>query len=139
MRTVFSLLICGAVLGVSLGVATHTVRADKAFRDEFLAKYVKADSSDPKERAFAEACDKAKCSICHEGKSKKNRNAYGKALGKLLSRESDKENKPKIRAALDKVAAMNSDPDDPKSPKFGDLIKEGKIPGSKPKEGNTLL
>ena len=134
MRTAISVLLCGAVLGASLGLPARTVRADKAFRDEFIAKYVKVDGSDAKDKAFAEACDKAKCNICHEGKSKKNRNAYGKALGKFLSRESDTDNKPKIRAALDTVAAMSSDPDNPNSAKFGDLIKEGKLPGSKRKK-----
>jgi cytochrome c2 len=114
---------------VSLGTAT--AKGDKAFRDEFIAKYVKPDSTDAREKAFAAACEKAKCNICHEGISKKNRNAYGKELAKLLKRERDKDDKPKIQAALDKVAAMKPDP---KSPTFGELIKAGRLPGGEPKE-----
>jgi hypothetical protein len=112
-------------------------KADKAFRDEFIAKYVKTDSSDSKEKAFADACDKAKCNICHEGPSKKNRNIYGQALAKFLKRDTDKDNKEKIQAALDKVAAMKANPKDAKSPTFGDLIKAGKLPGGEPKKSGT--
>jgi len=104
-------------------------KGDKSFRDEFIAKYVKPDSNDAKHRAFAAACEKAKCNICHEGISKKNRNAYGKELAKLLKRETDKDDKPKIQAALDKVGAMKSNPKDPKSPTFAELIKAGRLPG----------
>jgi len=104
-------------------------KGDKSFRDEFIAKYVKPDSTDATDKAFAATCDKAKCNICHEGISKKNRNAYGKELAKLLKRETDKDDKPKIQAALDKVAAMKANPKDPKSPTFAGLIKAGKLPG----------
>ena len=107
--------------------------ADPAFREEFVAKYVKADSDAPKDKAFAEAVDKVGCKVCHAGTSKKNRNAYGRALAELLSRKTDTENKPKIRAALDKVALKHIDPKDAKSPTFGDLIKAGKLPGGEPK------
>lgn len=119
-------------------ISLTPAKADKAFRDEFIAKYVKADSSDSKDKAFAETCEKAKCNICHEGVSKKNRNVYGQSLAKLLSRDADKENKEKIQAALDKVAAMKSDPKDPKSPTFGDLIKAGRLPGGEPKKTKTI-
>jgi len=104
------------------------VRADKAFRDRFVAVYVKADSKDAKDKAFAAAVEKAKCAICHEGKSKKNRNLYGKALAELLTRKTDTENKEKIQAALKKVEKKRADPKNDKSPTFGELIKAGKLP-----------
>lgn len=134
MRKMFWLAACGA-LGAAVLVwpRTAAIRADTAFRNEFIAKYVKPDSKDPKDIAWAEACDKARCNICHEGLLKKNRNAYGKSLAKLLSRKADTENKEKIRAALHQVAKEKVDPKDPKSPTFGDLIKAAKLPGAGPK------
>ncbi len=102
--------------------------AEKAFFDQFVATYVKADSNEPKDKAFAEAVEKTKCNVCHEGKSKKNRNEYGKALDELLDRKTDKENKEKIIAALKTVEAKHVDPKDENSPTFGDRIKAGKLP-----------
>ena len=117
------------VLAVAwLGRGTPQAKADNAYRVEFVAKYVKADSSDSKDKAFAAAVDKAKCAICHEGKNKKNRNNYGNALAELLNRKTDAENKEKIQAALKKVESKRSDPKNDKSPTFGDLIKAGKLP-----------
>jgi hypothetical protein len=117
-----------ALTAVWLGRSAPQASADKAFRDEFVAVYVKADGKDAKDKAFAAAVEKAKCNICHAGKVKKNRNEYGKALAKLLSRETDTEDKEKIQAALKKVEATHSDPKDDKSPTFGDLIRAGKLP-----------
>lgn len=116
-------------LGVAwLGRGVPQASADKAFRDQFVATYVKADSDAPKDKAFADAVEKAKCNICHVGKVKKNRNDYGKALGELLSRKTDTENKEKILAALKKVESKPLNPKDDKSPTFGDRIRAGKLP-----------
>jgi len=117
------------VLCIVIGVAWCTARpaqALKAFRDQFEAKYIKPDSTDPAEMALAAAFKEAKCNVCHVGKSKKVRNAYGKELAKFLQK-SDQENVEKIRASLDKVAGMKSS-DDPQAPTFGELIKQGKLP-----------
>lgn len=132
MKSLSVLLLCAVAAALVLASSAGPVRADKAFRDEFIVKYVKPDSSDAKDAAFAAEVKKANCNVCHEGKSKKNRNAYGKALAKFLSRETDKEDKPKIQASLDKVAAMKCDPSEPNSPTFGDRIKERKLPGANP-------
>jgi hypothetical protein len=101
--------------------------AVKEFKDEFEAKYVKPDSKNPNDTALVKAVQEAKCLVCHEGKSKKNRNAYGSQLNKLLTQD-DKENKEKIKAALEKVAAIKADAKNAQSPTFGDLIKQGKLP-----------
>lgn len=134
-RPVWLGLLAGAIAAGAM-MSVSTARAEKAFRDEFIAKYVKADSEDAKDKAFAAACEKARCNICHEGKSKKDRNTYGAALGKLIKR-ADKEDKDKIQAALDKVAAIKSDAKDSKSPTFGELIKAGKLPGGPSKDAKA--
>jgi len=113
-------------------VAAATARpalAIKQFNDEFKAVYVKPDSSDPAEKALAAAVETAKCNLCHKGKEKKDRNAYGEALAELLDKKEDAKNVDKIRKALETVAAKAS-PDG--GPTFGELIKAGKLPGGAP-------
>jgi hypothetical protein len=73
----------------------------------------------------------AKCNVCHFGKSKKDRNAYGEALADLLDKKEDKDNVEKIRASLEKVAGMEG----PDGATFGDRMKAGKLPADAP-EGN---
>jgi cytochrome c553 len=124
-------LVCGVVV---LGLGANAAQAVPAFDKEFKAMYVKKDSSDPAEKAFAEAAAKAKCLVCHgknaDGKEdKKVRNAYGEALDKLLDKKADIKNKEKIVKSLEEFGKMHSDPDDDISTTFGDLIKEGKLPG----------
>ena len=77
----------------------------------------------------------AKCGVCHTdpAKDKKVRNTYGRAISKLIPADTDKKalkkNPDGIQKLLDKAAAEKSDAKDPASPTFGDLIKEGKLPG----------
>ena len=113
-----------AVLAVSAGRPAYAI---KQFFDEFKAKYVKPDSSDPADKALAAAVETEKCNVCHVGKSKKDRNAYGEALAGLLDKKADAQNVPKIKDSLEKVAEMPSDGKG--GPTFGTLIKEGKLPG----------
>lgn len=69
---------------------------------------------------------KAKCGVCHYGKSKKNRNDYGKALMKNIKK--NEKAAAKIAEALEKTeAAKNA-----KGETFGSLIKAGKLPGTNP-------
>jgi len=122
--------LCAAfAAGTMLWLATPPAHAIKPFKDEFTAKYVKPDSTNPTEQLFAQAVATAKCNVCHVGKSKRNRNAYGIRLAELLDKTADKGNTAKIQEALDKVAAMKTDPDNPDAPTFGQLIAAGKLPG----------
>ena len=68
--------------------------------------------------------DTAKCDACH-GKEKKVRNDYGKAVGEALgaAKVTDAE---KIKAAF-KTAEDKKSSVEGKT--FGDLIKDGKLPG----------
>ncbi len=121
----------GAAMLIAAGLVAASAlpaHADKAFRDGFRARYVKAGSNAPKDVAFREACLDAGCNLCHVGDDRTNRNAYGQALARFLKRETDTKNKPKIQAALEKVAAMKSNPNDPRSPTFGEVIRQGKLP-----------
>lgn len=110
---------------VALGSARDAF-AIKQFADEFKAMYVKEGTP------LAAAVESAKCNVCHAGKSKKDRNAYGNALAELLDKDADKKDAAKIQAALTEVAGLPSDPAKADSPTFGSLIEAGKLPGGDP-------
>ncbi len=118
-KAVFVLL--GAA--IAFGLTPNSAKAIKPFYDEFKVKYVKADGS-AEEKAYAEKVEKVKCDLCHKGKDKKVKNAYGEALDKLLDKKTDAKDKAKIATAFDTVADQKS----PAGPTFGELIKEGKLP-----------
>jgi hypothetical protein len=68
---------------------------------------------------------KTNCNICHVGTDKKQKNDYGKALDKLLSKD-DMKDAEKIQQSLEKAEGEKSG-----DTTFGALIKEGKLPITK--------
>jgi hypothetical protein len=46
-----------------------------------------------------------------------------------LDRKKDIRDAAKIKAALEKVAKMHSDPEDDKSPTYGEMIAASELPG----------
>lgn len=129
MKKACCALLTAALFAGSASVfPTSQAQADPAFKKGFETLYVKKDSTDPKDVALADAVKKAKCNVCHMGKSKKMRNAYGEELAKLLDRKKDRKNTAKIEEAIKKVGEMKSDTDDENSPTYGELIAEGKLP-----------
>jgi cytochrome c2 len=110
----------GLVMAVSFGPAAGPAFAIKQFADEFKEVYVKDGSP------LATAVEAAKCNVCHVGKNKKDRNAYGEELAKLLDKKTDKEDKAKIKQALEAVAKL---PSKEAGKTFGDLIAAGQLPG----------
>ena len=67
----------------------------------------------------------AKCAVCHCGKTKKAWNDYGDALKKELGDKNVKD-----REAIDKALdAIESLPSHVPDKTFGDLIREGRLPG----------
>jgi len=113
----------GLGLSLAAGMAHRPVYAIKQFADEFKEVYVKEGTP------LAAEVENAKCNVCHVGKSKKDRNAYGHALAERLDKKEDKDDKEKIRKALEEVAALSSEPGKADAPTFGQLIAEGKLPG----------
>ena len=109
----------GAAFVALTGIAPTPAFAIKQFADEFKALYVKDGTP------LAAAVETAKCNVCHVGKSKKDRNAYGEALAERLDKETDKKDVEKIRKALEEVAGL---PSKVEGKTFGDLIKDGKLP-----------
>jgi hypothetical protein len=128
MKKLFALVLCGSVALGLFVLGPKSAEAIPQFKTEFDKLYVKKDSTDPKDKALAEAVGKVKCNVCHVGKSKKDRNAYGEELSKLLDKKTDKKNVEKIKQALEKVGGMPSDAANPSAPTFGDRIKNGELP-----------
>src|SRR5215204_4745439 len=95
---------------------------------EFKKEYVDT----LKDKKFAEEMNKAdvKCLVCHQGKNRKNRNAFGNDVSKLLTKK-DAKDKEKIAAGLKKALAMHVDPKNDKSETYLDLLKASKWPGGK--------
>jgi hypothetical protein len=115
--------------------------AIKAFKDQFETKYARPADGDSEEVLKSKAllskeAEKAKCNICHIGTAsqRKQRNAYGVKLSELLDRKKDMKDVEKIGKALETVSKERSDPKDEKSPTFGELITQGKLPVPLPKE-----
>jgi hypothetical protein len=117
--------IVGVGLVLAVGSSAREAFAIKQFFDEFKTVYVKDGTP------LAAAVETAKCNVCHVGKSKKDRNAYGNALAEKLDKKEDAKNVEKIKKALEEVAALPSDPAKADAPTFGALLKEGKLPGGK--------
>jgi hypothetical protein len=129
------LALVAATLTMSFSlVAVQSASAVPPFKKEFDNLYLKKDSTSPADQALVVAVEKVKCNVCHKGKNKKLRNAYGDELAKLLDKKTDAKDPEKIKQALEKVAALPSDANNASSPTFGDLIKEGKLPGGEAEE-----
>lgn len=105
----------GALLsGLVLGLGSATVEARPNYYPEFKAAYPSVTEANV-----------VKCGVCHVGKpTAKTWNDYGTAFSKTLGKK--KANKEEAKAALKKV---ESQPSSVEGKTFGDLLKEGKLPG----------
>ena len=109
-------------LALVLTVTPADVEATPNIKKAFDAGYVKTST----DAAFKAAAAKAKCNICHYGKSKKMRNDFGKTISKFTNKK--EKDATKLGAALKKaVAEKNAD-----KVTFESLIKAGKLPGKAP-------
>ncbi len=114
MRTSLAALF---VLGVSLSCLTTSAQA----RPKYLAEFKKAYPN------LEAAASEAKCGICHPNTdNKKERNDYGKEMGKGLTMKNEKD-EAKIKEALTKAEAGKSAIE---GKTYGDLIKEDKLPNA---------
>lgn len=140
MRSSVLMLLAGLLVAAGmLWPATPSAEAVKSFKAQFETKYVKPAKDDGEDvlrrkATLAKLVANVKCDVCHQGKNKKARNAYGDALAKLLDKKADKNNIEKILKALDEVAKRPCDPENEKSPTFGTLIGQGKLPVAPPAE-----
>lgn len=106
--------------------ASRPAMAIKQFCDGFKAECL---TDNPHKEFVAEITKGSNlCLACHQGKKRKNKNAFGAELAKLLDKKKDKNDKEKITAAVKKVLAMHVNPKDDKSETYADRVKAGKWP-----------
>ncbi|MFT7641256.1 MAG: hypothetical protein ACI9G1_003002 [Pirellulaceae bacterium] len=122
----FRLALCAAFV---LGLA---IQADA--RPDYKKAFEAAYKGNEK---VAAAAAEAKCNVCHYGKTKKNRNDYGTALSKLLTKDiytANKADKPALLKlageALKKVEAEKNG----EGKTFGSSLEAGTLPGTAPEE-----
>ena len=118
MRKSWMWIACGVAF---VGAAMVGGQQDAQARPQHLKAF---KSAYPK---ITEA-DTVKCGICHFGEKKTNRNDYGKAVGEALGEKNVKDEKA-IEAALMKAEAGKSSTE---GKTFGELLKDGKLPGKNP-------
>ena len=112
MRKVLTMLSAVAVAGVLVSICSPPAEARMEYMNALSTKYP----------AIAEQVKSEKCLVCH-GKQKKQRSDYAKAIEKALGAKMVKDVEA-INKALDTVA----DQEYADGKKYGDLLKEGKLP-----------
>jgi hypothetical protein len=124
MRSRYLLVALSLVIAFS---AARRAAAIKPFYDEFKKDYIENNEN----KKFAEEAGKPPvgCYMCHQGKEKKSRNAFGKEVGKLLNKKKDAKDTAKMDEAFKTALEMHVDPKDDKSETYMDRIKAGKWPG----------
>jgi hypothetical protein len=130
MKKLFLVLVCGLA---AASLAAPPAWALPFFNEQFQTKYVDTVGNG----AFKAAAEEAKCNVCHYSTMKKNRNSYGMALSKYLSKDNFKLSRTKaepdvcskeVMDALQKVASEK----DVDGQTFGAKMKAGKLPGTLP-------
>ncbi|WP_254510476.1 hypothetical protein [Anatilimnocola floriformis] len=84
--------------------------------------------------AYKEDAATQKCNVCHEPGGKKAKNEYGKAVGKHLKKadiDALKGNPPAMKKLIQDALEKAESEKNEKGEKFGDIMKNGKLPGSK--------
>jgi hypothetical protein len=117
----------------SMGLLLVIFRPDLAsavipFSKEWTAKYVDGNAN----KDFVKAAQAAKCNVCHKGATKKEHNEYGLALKKHISKAGYEALKANPAAAAKYIQdGLNAGEKEMNAAgkTFGDLIKEGKLPG----------
>ena len=119
----------------ALFATTTEVQAIPAFAKAFKARVT--DKS--KNADFVAAVTAAKCNVCHfatpESKSKKQKNDFGKELGKHLSKKNYTSTRVKEEAAtvnqeFDAAFAKVMAAKNPKGETYQSRVDAGKLPGS---------
>lgn len=121
MRKSWTWIACGmAFVGAALISAPQDAQARPGYLKAFNTAYP----------ALKDAAEGAKCGICHFGAKKTNRNDYGAAMaGALGEGVKDVKDADAVAAALKKAEAGKSSTE---GKTFGDLLKDGKLPGKNP-------
>lgn len=120
-------ILVGISTVVGFAVLAAPAGAVEEFYAELAAKYVKPASKKQDDVLLAIAVEGARCTICHPGDDTHKLTPYGGQLAWRVNKY-DKKDKKKIQKAFDEIGKLRSDPRDPKSPTYGDLFRQGRLP-----------
>jgi hypothetical protein len=128
MRIVCSFLVVCFLLFATAQPAAAVLQFYRVWEAEYLTNHPDQD--------YATLVKKTanRCFVCHVGKKRTHRNAYGKQLEELLDWKKDAKDKEKILAAIKQVGDMHFDPNDDKSETFNQRIAESKFPAGELEE-----
>ena len=128
MRNVCVALIVSAMLSAAAQPAAAVLQFYNVWKAEYLANHP--------DQEYATFVNKPanRCFVCHVGKKRTHRNAYGKQLAELLDRKKDAKDKDKILAAIKQVGEMHFDANDDTSETFAARIAAGKFPAGELEE-----
>ena len=113
-----------ALVVVLMNLGENRVQARPLYQKQFPLVY----------KNLKKQAKKAKCNICHYGKKKKDRNDYGTALAKEFAKGKKKKNEKDVKRIKEVFKKVLKQKSKVKGKTFGDLIKDGKLPGTAPKE-----
>lgn len=118
----------GSILAIALGISP--AKALLPFQKEWEAKYV----ADNKNETFVKAAKTARCNVCHDAQSKtrKDKNEYGKATGKFLTKSDYDKLKKDKDAARNYILEGLEKAEDEKAADgqtYGEKLKAGILPG----------
>lgn len=98
---------------------------------EWTGKYVEGNGN----AKFVEAVGTAKCNVCHVGTSKKEKNEYGAAVSKYITKAKYNEIKEDPDAAKKYIQEGLAKAEAEKGTagkSYGEIIKSGELPGGAP-------
>ena len=125
-KSLLSALGIGLLVAVAAPVLLALPPIDKGWKERYTDKVPPP--------AYKEDAQTLKCNVCHEGMSKKEKNEYGKAVGKHI-KKADVDRLKGMPEALQKfiedALKKAEEEKNEKGEKFGDIMKNGKLPGAK--------
>jgi hypothetical protein len=124
MRTVCSFLVACVLLTIVSQPALAVLQFYKVWEEEYLKNHP--------DQEYAKLVKKPanRCFVCHVGKKRSHRNAYGALMEEDLDWKKDAKNKEKILAAIKKAGAGKFDD----STTFAQRIEASKFPAGELEE-----
>ena len=110
--------ICAAVLAFYASLPGSVVQGRPTYLKVFKTSY---------EQEYRNSPETISCTVCHVGEKKQNRNNYGDAIANTTESKNEKD-AVKLEKTLREVEKL---PSAIPGKTFGDLIREGRLPGSK--------
>ncbi len=128
MRNVCVFLVVSVLVSAVAQPAAAVLQFYKVWETEYLTNHP--------DQNYATLVKKPanRCFVCHVGKKRTHRNAYGVQLEELLDWKKDAKDKEKIAAAIKQVGEMHVDSNDDTSETFAERIAAGKFPAGELEE-----